>query len=120
MAGDREPALFLGDMPGHEGLGNLNIEDDAARGAMDVIVTIGATIVPAGFIGEGQFLDLAVLNQQVERAIHRAIRDARIAATDMLKHFAGGEMLFRVFDDVENHRALRGAAIGPIRSTDCC
>jgi hypothetical protein len=119
MADDREPALFLGDVPSHQGLGNFDIENDAARGAMDVIVTIGASVIPAGFIGEGELLDLAVLNEQVERAINRAVGDAGIATTDLLEHFTGGEVVLGVFDNVEHQSPLGGAAISPVRSFDC-
>lgn len=120
MAEDREPASLFGHMPRHQGRRNLDIDDDAAGGAMDVIVTIGAPVIPARFIGEGEFLNLTVLDQQMERAVDGAVRDPGITAADLLEHLASRQMLLGRFHDIEHHRALARAPVRSSGSSACC
>jgi len=118
MTGDRETAALLGHVPGHQRDRNLHIKNDAAPRAMDVIVAIGATVIPAGLVGEGEFLNFAVQDQQVERSIDGAVGDPGIALADLLEHIARGQVLLGVLNDVEHGGSLRGAAVGSVRAVD--
>ena len=84
MAGDREFGLLFGHVPRHQRDRHVHVDDDAAAGAVDVIVTLDALVEPARLVGERQFLDQAVLGQQVQRAVDGAVGDRRIPAADAL------------------------------------
>jgi len=88
-----EPGSLFGDVGGHKGHWNLDIEDDATGSAMDVIVSLGASVVPAGLIREREFLDQAVLDKEVQRAIDRAVANLGITLTDALEDLGGGQVL---------------------------
>lgn len=72
-----------------------------------MIVTVGSTVVPARLIGEGQFLDQPMLDEQMERPVDGAVGQLWIALAYTLEDFARRQVLIRVLDNVENHRALR-------------
>jgi len=88
-----EPGSLFGDVSSHKGHWNLDIEDDATGSAMDVIVSLGASVVPAGLIREREFLDQAVLDKEVQRAIDRAVANPGITLTDALEDLGGGQVL---------------------------
>ena len=66
MAGDAEPTPLLGDEAGHQRDWHLDIEQRAADVAVHMVVSLCAAVVPARLVGEGQLLDQAMLNQQVQ------------------------------------------------------
>jgi len=53
-------------MAGHQRDRHLDIEQRAADGAVHVVVPVGAAVVAARLVGEGQLLDQAMLDQQVQ------------------------------------------------------
>jgi hypothetical protein len=93
MTLDGEPGSLFGDVSSHKGHWYFDIEDDATGSAMDVIVSLGASVVPAGLIREREFLDQAVLDKEVQRAIDRAVANPGITLTDALEDLGGGQVL---------------------------
>src|SRR5690606_14108074 len=60
--------------------------------------------------------DQAVLREKVKRAVDRAIGDRWVPLLHALEDLARGEMPLGILHDVEDDRALRGIAIGSLRS----
>lgn len=110
MAFDGEPGALFGDMGSHQGHGNFDIEDDAAGGAMDMIVPLGPPVVARGLIREGEFLDQAVLDEEMEGAVDGAIADPGITLTDALEDFSGGQVFIGGLDDTEDEGTLCSGA----------
>jgi hypothetical protein len=108
-----EPGSLFGDVGGHEGHGDFDIEDDTTGGAMDVVVSLGAPVVPAGLIREREFLDQPMLDEEVQGAVDRAIADFGITLTDTLKDLGGSHVLLGRLHNIQNKRALCGRAECP-------
>src|SRR3954447_3916133 len=66
MAFDREAGALLSNMGGHERHRNFDIKNDAAIGAVDMVMALGPAVIAAGLIGERQFLDQAMFDQQMQ------------------------------------------------------
>jgi hypothetical protein len=92
MAVDIESALLRGHVHSHQRHWNVNIEQHAARLAMHVIVPFHTSVIAAGLVGEGQFLDQPMFREQVERAVDGAVPDVRITTADTFEDLPGGEM----------------------------
>jgi len=110
MAFDGKTTALFGDMGSHQGHGNINIEDDSAGGAMDMIMALGPAIVATGLIRKGEFLDQAMFDEEMERAVDRAVADLGITLTDALEDFGGGQVFIGGLHDVEDKRTLGGGA----------
>jgi hypothetical protein len=107
VTADVESALFRRDVECHEGDGNVDVEEHAALQTVHVVVPLDAPIVAAGLVGERQLLDQSVFRQQVQRAIDRAIGDARVTPPHALKDLARGQVALRATHLVEDFRPLR-------------
>jgi len=106
MTGDAESAALFGNVGRQNRHGHLDIQNHAAACAMDVIMTLGATVIPAGLVGEGQFLNQTVLNQKMERTVDRAIADLGITSPYALKDFGCGQVLVGTGDNLMHQRTL--------------
>ena len=107
VTGDVESALLRGDVARDQGHRDVDVEQHAALQAVHVVVPLDAPVVAAGLVGERQLLDQAVLRQQVQRAIDRAVGDARIAPPHALEDLARGQVALRPAHLVEHFRPLR-------------
>jgi hypothetical protein len=107
VTADVESALFRRDMECHEGDRNVDVEEHSALQAVHVVVPFNAPIVPAGLIGERQFLDQPMFREQMQRAIDRAVGDARVTPPDALKDLARGQVALRLAHLIEHFRPLR-------------
>ena len=86
----------------------VDIEEHAAFQAMDVVVPLDAGVVPAGLIGERQLLNQAILGEQVQSSVDRAVGDARVTPAHALEDLASGQMLVGPLDLFQNGRTLGG------------
>jgi hypothetical protein len=102
-------------MTGHQGLRHVDIDQLATTGAVDMIVALAPAVISAGLIGEREFLDEAMLCQEMQRAIDGAIADMRIAAAHPLENLSGGEVAIGLLHGFEDHRALGGLAVFAFR-----
>jgi hypothetical protein len=107
VAADVESALFRRDMERHQGDGNVDVEEHPALQTVHVVVPFDAPVVPTGLVGERQLLDQPVLGEQVQRAVDRAVGDARVAPPDALKNFARRQVALRPAHFFEYFRPLR-------------
>jgi hypothetical protein len=73
----------------------VDVEQYSALQAVHVVVPIDSAVIATGLIGERQFLNEAVLCQEMERSVDRAIGDPRVASPHTLENFSGSEMPFR-------------------------
>ena len=103
---DREAALLFRHMPGDQRYRHIDIDQEAASRAIDMIVTIDTGIVTARLVCEAELLNLAVPRQQVQRPVDGAVSDARIALAHPFENLTGREVRFRLLHDRENHRPL--------------
>jgi hypothetical protein len=92
VAGDIEATLLRSDVAGDQRHGNVDIQKHTTLQAVDVIVTLYATVVSAGLVRERQLLNQAVLGQKVERAIDGAVTNPRVAPPDTFKNLASGQV----------------------------
>jgi hypothetical protein len=106
MAIDVETALFCRHVQCHQGNRDVDVEKDAALQAMHVIVPFDTPVVPACLIRERQLLDQAVLREQVQRPIDRAVGDARVAPPHTFENLARGQVALRSTHFVEHFRPL--------------
>ena len=97
-----ESALFRCDVQRHQGDRDVDVEEHSALQAMHVIVPFDAPVVPAGLIGERQFLDQPVLRQQVQRSVYRAVGDTGVAPSYALEDLARGQVALRPTHLVEH------------------
>jgi hypothetical protein len=107
VTADVESGLFRRNVECHEGDRNVDVEEHPALQAVHVVVPFDAPIVPAGLIGERQFLDQPVFREKMQRAIDRAVGNARITPPHALKDLARGQVALRPADLVEHFRPLR-------------
>jgi hypothetical protein len=107
----RKSALLFRHVPGDQRHRNVNVDERTAAGAENVVVPINPGVVTTGLISEAQFLDFAMLSQQVKRAIDSAVRNPRIALSHALEDFPRGQVAIRFPHHIENHRALYCFAI---------
>jgi hypothetical protein len=107
VTADVESALFRCDVECHEGNGNVDVEKHSALQAVHMVMPLDAPVVPACLIGERQLLDQSVFREQVQRAIDRAISDARVTPPYALKDLARGQVALRPAHLVEHFRPLR-------------
>jgi hypothetical protein len=77
---------------GHQGNGNINIEQHAACLAMNMVVSLYPAVIATGLVRERQFLNQPVFREEVKRAVDRTVSNMRILAADSLKNLPGGEM----------------------------
>jgi hypothetical protein len=112
MAHNREAALLFGDMPGDQRDRDIDIDQQPAPGALDMVVAVDPLIVATRLIGEGQLLNETALGQQVERAVDRAVGDLRIPAADALKDIACRQVTIGHLDRFQNGCPLRCIAVG--------
>lgn len=113
MAVDFEPALLRSHVHGHEGNGNVDIEQHAAGLAMHVVMPLDPAVVTAGLVSKGQFLDQPMLRKQVQRAVDRAVSDVRIPPADSLEDLTSGEVQLRLAD-CRQHRGALGCVLEPL------
>ncbi len=92
VTGNRELGLLFRDVPRHQRHRHVDIDDDAAIGAVDVVVALDALVEPARLVGERQLLDQSMLGQQVERAVHGAVGNRWVLPPDTLENFARGQV----------------------------
>ena len=104
---DIESALLCRDVQCHKGDRDVHVEEYSAFQAVHVVVPFDTPVIAAGLIGEGQLLDQPVLRQQVQRAIDRAVRDARVAPPHALEDLARGQVALRAAHLIEHFRPLR-------------
>jgi hypothetical protein len=102
-----ESALFRRHVKRHQGDWNVDVEEHAALQTMHVVVPLDPTVVPARLIRERQFLDQSVLGEQVQRAVDRAVGDARVTAPDALEDLARRQVALRPAHLFEDFRSLR-------------
>jgi len=72
-----------------------------------VVVPFDTPVVPARLVGEGQLLDLAVLDKQMQGAIDGAVGDGWVPAAHALEDLAGGQVAISRLDLRQDHRSLR-------------
>jgi hypothetical protein len=75
-----------------------------------VIVPFDTPVVPAGLIRKRQLLDQAVLREEVQRAVDRAVGDAWVTPPHALEDFARGQVALRPADLFKDFRPLRCVA----------
>jgi hypothetical protein len=92
VAGDIEATLLRGDVTGDQRHGNIDIQKHTTLQAVDMIVTLYATVIAAGLVRERQLLNQAMLGQKVERAIDGAVANPRVAPPDAFKNLASGQV----------------------------
>ncbi len=107
VTADVESALLRRDVERHQGDRNVDVEEHPALQAMHVVVPLDATVVPARLIRERQFLDQSVLGEQMQRAVDRAVSDARVTPPNALEDLARRQVALRPANLVEDFRPLR-------------
>jgi len=113
MAIDLEPTLLRGHVHGHEGNGDIDIEQHAAVLAVNMVVPFYPAVVAAGLVREGQFLNQPMFREQVKRAVDRAVPNVWIAAANTLENLASGEMRLRLAHNFQYRGAL-GCVLEPL------
>ena len=103
---DVESALFRRHVERHQGNRNINVQEYPALQTVHVVVPLDAPVIPAGLIRERQFLDQSVLGEQVQRAVDRAVGDARVTPPDALEDLARRKVALRPAHLVEDFRSL--------------
>ncbi len=103
---DVESTLFRRHVKRHQGDRNIDVEEYPTLQAVHVIVPFDAPVVAACLIRERQLLDQAVLRQQVERAVDRAVGDAGVAPPYALENLARGQVALRSAHLFEHLRPL--------------
>ena len=111
VTADGKPALFLGDVAGNQRDRDIDIRQQPAVGAADVVMAVDALVEAAGLIGERQLLDPPVPRQQVQGAVNGAVGDAGLAPAHPLEDLAGRQVTIGYLDLVEDDRPLRGIAV---------
>jgi hypothetical protein len=104
---DIESALLCRDVQRHKGDRDVDVEEHSTFQAVHVVVPFNTPVISAGLIGEGQFLNQPVLREQVQRAVDRAVGDARVAPPHALEDLARGQVALRPAYLVEHLRPLR-------------
>lgn len=118
MVVDGEPGLLRGDVPRDQGDGHIDVDQEAATGAVDMVVPVNTLIEPAGLVGEGQLLDNIVAGQHMKRAIDRPVGDLRVLTANTFKDFPRGQVAVSRLDFAEDHRALGGVPVGSNHEVD--
>lgn len=95
MVGNIKPALLGSDMAGNQCHRNFDIKQNPAFQAMDVIVPLDSTVIPARLIGKRQLLNEPMLGKEMKRAIDRPIGNSWITPPYPLKYLAGSKVLAR-------------------------
>jgi hypothetical protein len=104
---DVEPTLLRRDVQRHQGHRDIDVEEDSTLQAVHMVMPFDTPIVPACLVGEGQFLDQPMFRQQVQRAVDRAVGDARVAPAHALEDLARGQVALRLSHLVEHFCSLR-------------
>ena len=107
VTADVESALFRRDVECHQGNRNINVEEHPALQTVHVVVPLDAAVVPARLIRERQFLDQSMLGEQVQRAVDRAVGDARVTPPDALEDLSRRQVALRPTHLFEDFRSLR-------------
>lgn len=93
-------------MPGNERFRDLDIDQFTANRAVHMIVPFDPGVVATGRIGKCEFLDLAMLRQQVKRPVHSSVGDARVLPPNALENLTRGQMIMRFKNGIEDHQSL--------------
>lgn len=118
MTGDNEPTPLFSDVASDQRDWHVDVGEVSARGAQHVIVTFHSRVVPTRFIGKSQLLDQPMLSKEVQRPVHRSVRNLRIATTDSLEDFPGSQVPLSRLNFSQDHRPLRGLSECP--PPRCC
>src|SRR5687768_16323822 len=82
---DPEAGLLGRNLAREEHFRHVDIDEDAARCAADVVVAVSALVEAAGLVTEWEFEDQAALSKQVQRAIDGSVGNRWITSMDALK-----------------------------------
>lgn len=108
VTNDREAGLFGRDLPGEERLRHIDIDELAAGGTANMVMTVGALVEAAGLVAEWEFEDQAAFGEEMERAVDGAVGDRWIAGVDTLKDLAGRQVTIGPLDGFEDGGPLWG------------
>ena len=107
VTADVESALFRRHVECHQGNRNINVEEHPALQTVHVVVPLDAAVISARLIRERQFLDQSMLGEQVQRAVDRAVGDARVTPPDALEDLSRRQVALRPTHLFEDFRSLR-------------
>lgn len=88
MVQDFEAGSIARNMPGHQRFRNVDIDQQSAFNAMNVIVPFRTSVVSTCLIGKRQFLYQSVLGQNVQGTIDRPIRNLWLSPPYSVENFA--------------------------------
>lgn len=120
MTGHGKSGLLLRDVRRQQGNRHIDIHEHTTFGAMDMVVSFDALVETACLVGEGQFLNQAMLGQEMERAVDGAIGYRWIPSPHALENLSRGKMPSRGLDLGLDDRPLSGVAIRCLRSQSHC
>jgi hypothetical protein len=106
VTADVESALLRRDVECHQGDWNVDVEEHSAFQAVHVVVPFDTPVIPTCLIGESQLLDQPVFREQVQRAVDRAVSDARVSPPHALENLARRQVALRPAYLIEHFRPL--------------
>jgi hypothetical protein len=106
MTGDIKSTLFRCHVARDQRNRDINVEKDSALQAVNVIVPLDAGVIAAGLISKRQLLNQAMLGQEMQCAIDRAIANAWILTAHALEDLTRGQMRLSVTNHIEDRCPL--------------
>jgi hypothetical protein len=108
VSDDLKAGLLRGNLAREEDFRHINIDEDAADRAADVVVTIGAFVEAARLISEWKLENQTAFGKEMQGPVDGPIGDRWVTSVDALEDFTGGQVAVGTFDGFEDGGPLWG------------